>query len=192
MERRVRSERSILITAALLALALGFGWKTSVGFGGNKYTLQRSSVADKPSRILDGYGRLMCAGRWLPTGPEGAWDFFESNRSRTATLTFKHGVLDGPVRLYWGSRAVPGAAGKRQVIGSMLNGQFAERWVRYAANGNVMNESFYQNGKLVSAHAFSPDQKELSPTESRIVALKLEAADRRLFDALLAVTKNAS
>lgn len=192
MERRVRAKRSILITVALLALALCFGVKASIGFGGNKYTLQRSSVAAKPSRILDGYGRLMGSGLWLLTGPEGAWDFFESNGNRTATLTFKHGVLDGPVRLYWGSRAVPVAAGKRQVTGSMLNGQFAERWVRYAANGNVMNESVYQRGNLVSAHSFSPDQKELSPTESRIVALKLEAADRRLFDALLAVTKNAS
>ena len=115
-----------MITAALLALALCFGWKTSVGFGGNKYTLQRSSVADTPSRILDGYGRLMCSGRWLPTGPEGAWDFFESNGSRTATLTFKHGGLDGPVRLYWGSRAfrvrpVNGKSLEVCLTGSLLN-----------------------------------------------------------------------
>jgi hypothetical protein len=67
MERRVRSKRSILITAALLTLALCFGVKTSIGFGGNKYTLQRSSEANKPSRILDGYGRLMCSGCWLPS-----------------------------------------------------------------------------------------------------------------------------
>lgn len=179
-QQQLRSYTKLILAGAIISVTLS---------GCATYTLQSSANGGNISRIVDGRGTVLCSGRWASGGPQGPWDFFQSNGDRRATLTFKAGVLDGPVRCYWGGPFYQTALGKIQEIGTMQNDQFAERWSRYAASGVLLNESVYQNGRLVSARSYSGGT-ELPGPASISVARHFEVVDRRFFDGLVRITRN--
>jgi hypothetical protein len=178
--QRLRSYINLIFAGAVLSIAVT---------GCATYTLQPSPNGDHTSRIVDRAGTLLCSGQWTTNGPDGPWDFFQSNGDRRATLTFKGGVLDGPVRCYWGGPLYQSALGKIQVVGTLRDGQFDGRWTRYAASGALLNESVYQNGRLISARSYSQGI-ELPPAAANSVARRFEVGDRQFFDGLVMVTRN--
>ena len=143
------------------------------------------------SEIVSPDGQVLCTGRWSSAGPEGPWDFYESNGNRTATITFSEGAPAGQLRFYWGSQSVPGAAGKLQVVGTVRDGTFEQRWIRYAPNGTVMNETVYWNDEIMNTRSFSSEGAELPPTEAMEKAKVLDDADRRLLHSLLKIVHHA-
>ena len=143
------------------------------------------------SQIVSPSGQMLCAGRWSSDGPEGTWNFYESNGNRTATITFSQGAAAGPLRFYWGSLVVPSAAGKLQVIGTVRDGKFEQRWIRYAANGAVMNETVYWNDEMMSTRSYSSGGTALPPTTALARARLLDYADRRLLRSLLIIVHHA-
>ena len=143
------------------------------------------------SQIISPSGQMLCAGRWSSDGPEGTWAFYESNGNRTATITFSKGAPAGQLRFYWGSLVVPSAAGKLQVMGTVRDGKFEQRWIRYAANGSVMNETVYWDDEMMSTRSYSSEGVELPPATAIATARLLDYADRRLLRSLLLIVQHA-
>jgi len=143
------------------------------------------------SEIVSPDGQVLCTGRWSSNGPEGPWDFYESNGNRTATILFSQGAAAGQVRFYWGSQVVPSAAGKLQVVGTVRDGTFEQRWIRYSANGAVMNETVYWDDEMMSTRSFSSGGAELPPAEAIARARLFDDADRRLLRSLLTIVHHA-
>ena len=71
----------------------------------------------------------------------------------------------------------------------MRDGQFDQRWTRYAASGVLLNESVYQNGRLISARSYSQGI-ELPSAMANSVARRFEIGDRQFFDRLVTITRN--
>jgi hypothetical protein len=143
------------------------------------------------SQIVSPSGQMLCAGRWSSDGPEGTWDFYESNGNRTATINFSQGAAVGQLRFYWGSIVVPSAAGKLQVMGTVRDGRFEHRWIRYATNGSVMNETVYWNDEMMMTRSYSSEGVELPPATAIARARLLDYADRRLLHSLLSIVRHA-
>ena len=143
------------------------------------------------SEIVSPDGQVLGTGRWSSAGPDGPWDFYESNGNRTATITFSQGAPAGQLRFYWDSQAVPGAAGKLQVVGTVRDGTFEQRWIRYAPTGALMNETVYWNDEIMNTRSFSSEGAELPPTEAMEKAKVLDDADRRLLHSLLIIVHHA-
>ncbi|HYZ74567.1 MAG TPA: hypothetical protein VE641_15930 [Chthoniobacterales bacterium] len=143
------------------------------------------------SQIVSPTGQTLCTGRWSSAGPEGPWDFYESNGNRTATIIFSQGAPAGQLRFYWGSLVVPSAAGKLQVMGTVRDGKFEQRWIRYATNGSVMNETIYWNDEMMTTRSYSSEGVELPPATAIARARLLDYADRRLLRSLLLIVRHA-
>ena len=143
------------------------------------------------SRIVSPKDQVVCIGRWSADGPEGPWDFYESSGNQTALITFNRGVVDGPLRFYWGSLVVPSAAGKLQVTGMVRDGRFEQRWFRYAANGKLMNEAVYWDDEMITANSYSSEGAELSPGEAAARSVQLDNEDRRFLRLLLNIVHHA-
>ena len=154
------------------------------------YTVERLPGSGL-SQIVSPSGQVLCTGRWSSDGPEGTWDFYESTGNRTATITFSQGAAAGRLRFYWGSLVVPSAAGKLQVTGIVRDGKFEQRWIRYAANGTVMNETVYWDDEMMSTRSYSPEGAELDPAAAGARARQLDNADRRLLRFLLTIMHHA-
>jgi hypothetical protein len=154
------------------------------------YTVERLPGSGL-SQIVSPSGQVLCTGRWSSEGPEGTWDFYESNGNRTATITFSKGAAAGQLRFYWGSLVVPNAAGKLQVMGTVRDGKFEQRWVRYAANGAVMNETVYWDDEMMSTRSYSSEGAELPPAAAVERARLFDYADRRLLRSLLMIVHHA-
>jgi hypothetical protein len=136
-------------------------------------------------------GQELCTVRLSSDGPEGPWDFYESNGNQTAMITFSRGVADGPLRFYWGSQVVPSAAGKVQVLGTVRDGRFEQRWFRYAANGSVINETVYWDDEMMSSRSYSSEGAELPQAASGAKARLLDESDRRFLRSLLTIVHHA-
>jgi hypothetical protein len=180
---RSASKLTTVVLLGILGSMAEIGCTTS-------YTVERlpGSIL---SQIVSPSGQMLCAGRWSSDGPEGTWNFYESNGNRTATITFSQGVPAGRLRFYWGSLVVPSAAGKLQVMGIIRDGKFEQRWIRYAADGSVMNETVYWNDEMMTTRSFSSEGAELPPAAAIARARLLDYADRRLLHSLLIIVHHA-
>jgi len=89
------------------------------------------------------------------------------------------------MRFYWVSLVVPSDAGKVKVTGTVRDGRFEHRWIRYAANGRVMNETVYWDDEMMSANSYSSEGAELPPEEAMARARELDNDDRQLLRLLL-------
>jgi hypothetical protein len=143
------------------------------------------------SEIVSPDGQVLCSGRWSTAGPEGPWDFYESNGNRIATILFSQGASAGQLRFYWGSQVVPSAAGKLQVVGTIRDGRFEHRWIRYAPNGAVTNETVYWDDEMMSTRSYSSEGAALAPAAATEKARLLDDADRRLLRSLLIIVHHA-
>ena len=143
------------------------------------------------SQIVSPDGQVLCIGRWSSGVPDGPWDFYESSGNQTAMITFSHGVADGPLRFYWGSQVVPSAAGKVQVLGTVRDGRFEQRWFRYAANGAVINETVYWDDEMMNTRSYSSEGAELPQAASGAKARLLDESDRRFLRSLLTIVHHA-
>jgi hypothetical protein len=184
--------RGWLLSASKLTTVVLLGILVSMAEIGctTSYTVERLPGSSL-SQIVSSSGQMLCAGRWSSDGPEGTWNFYESNGNRTATITFSQAAAAGPLRFYWGSFVVPSAAGKLQVMGIVRDGKFEQRWIRYAANGAVMNETVYWNDEMMSTRSYSSDGAELPPAAALARARLLDYADRRLLRSLLNIVHHA-
>jgi len=177
---------SKLSTVVLLGILVSIA-----GIGCTHYNTVERLPGSSLSQIVSPDGQLLCTGRWSSDGPEGPWDFYESNGNRTATITFSQGVAHGPLRFYWGSLVVPSAAGKLQVVGTVRDGRFEQRWIRYATNGSVMNDTVYWDDEMMTTRSYSSQGAELPPETAIARARLLDYADRRLLHSLLKIVHHA-
>jgi hypothetical protein len=177
---------SQLTTVVLLGILLSIA-----EIGCTHYNTVEHLPGSSLSEIVSPDGQVLCTGRWSSNGPEGPWDFYEGNGNRTATIIFSQGAAAGQLRFYWGSQVVPSAAGKLQVVGTVRDGKFEQRWVRYAANGSVMNETVYWDDEMMSTRSYSSVGEELPPAAAITRARELDYADRRLLRSLLIIVRHA-
>jgi hypothetical protein len=188
---RFIAHREWFRSASKLTTVVLLGILVSIAeIGCTHYTVERLPGSSL-SRIVSPSGQVVCTGRWSSDGPEGPWDFYESNGNRTATITFSQGAAAGRLLFYWGSLVVPSAAGKLQVVGTVRDGKFEQRWIRYAANGAVMNETVYWNDEMMSTRSYSSGGAELPPAAAIARARQLDYADRRLLRFLLIIVHHA-
>lgn len=189
---RFLPHREWLHSASKLTAVVLLGIVASVAeIGCTHYNTVEQLPGSGLSQIVSPSGQVLCTGRWSSQGPEGIWDFYESNGNRTATITFSQGAAAGQLRFYWGSLVVPSAAGKLQVMGTVRDGKFEQRWIRYAANGRVTNETVYWNDEMMSTRSYSSDGAELPPAAAIERARLLDYADRRLLRSLLIIVHHA-
>ena len=120
---RANCRDGCLAAASKLTSVVLLGILVSVAaVGCAHYTVERLPGSNL-SRIVSPQDHVVCIGRWSSDGPEGPWDFYESNGNQTAAISFSRGVADGPLRFYWSSLVVPSAAGKLQVTGTVRDGR---------------------------------------------------------------------
>jgi hypothetical protein len=189
---RFMPHREWVRTASKLSTVVLLGILLSIAeIGCTHYNTVERLPGSSLSQIVSPDGQVLCTGRWSSDGPEGPWDFYESNGNRTATITFSKGAAAGPLRFYWGSQVVPSAAGKLQVVGTVRDGRFEHRWIRYAANGSVMNETVYWNDEMMTTRSYSSEGAELPSGAAIARARLLDYADRRLLRLLLNIVHHA-
>ena len=189
---RFLPHREWLRSASKLTAVVLLGIVASVAeIGCTHYNTVEPLPGSSLSQIVSPSGQMLCAGRWSSDGPEGTWNFYESNGNRTATITFRQGAAAGQLRFYWGSLVVPSAAGKLQVIGTVRDGKFEHRWIRYAANGAVENETVYWDDEMMTTRSFSSEGAELAPAAGLERARLLDYADHRLLHSLLIIVRHA-
>ncbi|HEX6562992.1 MAG TPA: hypothetical protein VF020_01845 [Chthoniobacterales bacterium] len=189
---RFLSHRDWLRSASKLTAVVLLGILASVAeIGCTHYNIVEPLPGSSLSQIVSPSGQMLCAGRWSSDGPEGIWNFYESNGNRTATITFSQGTPAGQLRFYWGSFVVPSAAGELQVMGTVRDGKFEHRWIRYATNGSVMNETVYWNDEMMTTRSYSSEGVQLPPATAIARARLLDDADRRLLRSLLTIVRHA-
>lgn len=149
----------------------------------SKHTLQIASSAEpltgvvrlaRPDGVLEGEGTLK-AGKL-----DGEWGAYTSDGKKLASLTFREGVRQGPVKIYF--RAGPTEPlGRLRLEGSMAEGVFEGTATSWYGNGTKRTERKYAKGKLTSARAWQNDGTE-GPADK---ALALAEADTKSDLALL-------
>jgi hypothetical protein len=177
---------SKLTTTVLIGI-----WLSMAQIGCTHYNTVEPLPGSGLSQILSPDGQMLCTGRWSSEGPDGPWDFYEGNGDRIATIMFSQGAAAGQLRFYWGSQVFPNAAGKPQVIGTVRDGKFEHRWIRYSPNGSVTNETVYWDGEMMTTRSFSSEGAELSAATAIARARQLDEADHRLLHSLLKIVHRA-
>ena len=150
-------------TFALLALSLA-GCLTPPGLNdASKWTIELASSESSPSgacRIYDESHRLTLQGALISGKMDGTWTLFGSDGTRTMVWSYRQGVHNGPVQMWFGAFSYPEARGRLKLEGSFTNGEYDGTLTRYYPSGARQSVCVYVHGVLKTSQSFSPSGEE--------------------------------
>lgn len=144
-----------------------------------------------PCRIYDSRHRLMMAGVLHEGKMDGKWTSFASDGSRLAEMSFRAGVPDGPVIMWFGPFAYPDARGRVKLSGVFRNGKFDGVVTRYHPSGSKRCVRRYDHGVLVQAQLWSPDGVKQPAAWAEREAVDELKADRTYVNDLETIVRQA-
>ena len=131
----------------------------------SKWTVEAASADSTPSgpcRIYDEMHRLMLEGTLAAGKMDGTWTMFGSDGGRLSVSSYREGVLNGPVQMWYGFLAHPEARGRLKLEGTFAGGVYEGAVVRYYPSGMRQSLRVYEHGALKSSRYWSPAGVEQS------------------------------
>jgi hypothetical protein len=119
-----------------------------------KWTIEIASHEPKLSgrcRIYDEFHRVMAEGSIADDKMDGAWTFTASDGTPIVESSYRSGVRDGPVTMWFGRWRYPDAVGKVKLQGVMVNGNYEGQVTRYDHTGVKQSVRTYEGGVLKNA-----------------------------------------
>jgi hypothetical protein len=157
--------RNILL--ALLALALAGCMTPIVLNDASKWTIELSSSEVSPSgscRIYDDLHRLMLDGTLASGKMDGTWTSTGSDGTRLAMWSYRQGVRQGAIQMWYGALRYPEASGHLKLEGTFADGVYDGTVTRYYPSGTKQSVRVYERGILKSSQYWSPGGAEASPS----------------------------
>lgn len=154
---------------ALLAIVLAGCVTRSVMNDASKWTIEVTSSDPAPSgpcRIYDDWHRLMLAGSLASGKMDGAWTSTGSDGTRLATWSYRNGVRNGPVEMWYSALAYPEAKGRLKLKCVFVEGAYDGTVTRYYPSGAPQCVRVYDHGVLQVSQAWSPNGSEASPARA--------------------------
>jgi len=133
----------------------------------SKWTIELASSNPSPSgpcRIYDDLHRLMLDGTLASAKMDGTWTSTGSDGTRLATWSYRQGVRQGAVQMWYGSHRYPGSAGHLKLEGAFANGEYDGAVTRYYPSGTKQSVRLYERGVIKSSRHWSPGGAEKSPS----------------------------
>ena len=156
---------------ALLALMLAAGCVTpTVLNDASNWTIELPSSDPSPSgscRIYDDQHRLMLDGTLASGKMDGTWTSTGSDGTRLATWSYRQGVRHGPVKMWYGALAYPGAGGHIKLEGAFVDGAYDGTVTRFYPSGTRQCVRAYERGVLKSSQSWSQNGSEASSTAAQ-------------------------
>ena len=152
---------------ALLALTLAGCVTPTVLNDASKWTIELASSEPSPSgpcRIYDDLHRLMLDGTLASGKMDGTWTSTGSDGTRLATWSYRQGVRHGPVKMWYGPLAYPGAGGHTKLEGTFVDGSCDGAVARFYPSGTRQCVRVYEHGVLRSSQSWSQSGSEVSPS----------------------------
>lgn len=146
----------------------------------SRWTIEVASSDAKPSgliRIYDDMGRLMLEGSLISGQMDGTWTAWSSQKDRLAEWSYRAGVRNGPVKMWYGRMVYPDALGRLKLEGTFHDGNFDGPVTRYHATGSRRTVRIYEQGKIISAQCWAPDGTEQPPGFTTEVAAEEHKGD---------------
>src|SRR4051812_23241961 len=112
-----------------------------------KWTIEIASNEPQltgPCRIYDELHRLMAEGSVTENKMDGAWKFSASNGTPVVEASYRSGVREGPVKMWFGRWHYPAAVGKVKLEGVMVNGNYDGQVTRYDHTGIKQSVRIYE------------------------------------------------
>ena len=131
----------------------------------SKWTIELASPESLPSglcRIYDERNQLMMEGNLESGKMDGLWTVWGSGEDRYAELSYRQGVRNGPVKMWFTPFLHPEARGRLKLEGTFLNGNYEGAVTRYYPSGTRQCVRLYENGILKSSTSWMPNGKEQS------------------------------
>ncbi len=130
----------------------------------------------RPDGILEGEGTLKASLL------EGEWAAFTSDGKKLVSITYRDGVRQGAVKVFF--RASAGdAAGKVRMEGKMVDGAFEGSAASWHPSGSKRTQRTYAKGKLTAAQAWREDGDEAPAATASKIAEEDSKADLALVEA---------
>lgn len=128
-------------------------------------------------RIYDQREQLMLEGTLAQGRMDGEWKSFASTGQELVLLSYREGVREGPVRMWYGPYGFKEAAGRLKLEGAFRGGRYEGEVMRYHPSGKPRMLRVYENGALKTCQAWQDDGTEV-PAGKRLedaAAAELEA-----------------
>ena len=171
----------------LLALTLGGCVTPTVLNDASKWTIELASSETSPSgacRIYDDLHRLMLDGTLASGKMDGSWTSTGSDGTRLATWSYRLGVRHGPVKMWYGALAYPGAGGHVKLEGTFADGAYDGTVTRFFPSGTRQSVRVYERGVLKSGQCWSPGGSEAPPATAKREADFEQEQDMRYLNTL--------
>lgn len=133
----------------------------------SKWTIELTSSEAPPTgpcRIYDDQHRLMLDGTLTSGKMDGTWTSTGSGGVHLATWSYRHGVRSGPVSMWYGPLAYPGAGGHLKLEGTFVDGSYHGVVTRFYPSGTRQCVRIYEHGVLKSCQYWWAGGSEASPS----------------------------
>jgi hypothetical protein len=157
----------LLALLALLALTLAGCVTPSAINDASNWTIEVASAGPAPSgpcRIYDDMHRLMLEGTLASGKMDGTWTCMGSDGTRLATWSYREGMRHGPVKMWYGAVAHPGAGGHIKLEGTFVDGSYDGTVTRYYPSGTRQCVRVYEHGILRSSQSWWQDGSAAFPS----------------------------
>lgn len=157
------------LTLVVLALILAGCRTLTAPNDASQWTIDLASSEALPSgpcRIYDEVHRLMLEGTLAAGKMDGTWTSFGSDGGRLSVLSYRGGVLNGPVQMWYGFLAYPEARGRLKLEGAFVDGVYDGTVTRYYPSGARQSVRVYNHGLLKSSRYWSLNGTERSAPSS--------------------------
>jgi len=163
--------KTLNVTLVLLALTLAGCTTFTVLNDASQWTIELASSEPLPSgscKIYDDLDRLMLEGTLSAGKMDGTWTSFSSQGDRLPLLkwSYRNGMRNGPVQMWYGPLAYPAASGHLNTEGTFLNGVYDGAVTAYYPSGAKRCVRVYDHGTLKSCQYWSPEGIEYSTSEA--------------------------
>jgi hypothetical protein len=158
---------------ALLALTLTGCVTPTVLNDASKWTIEVASSEPSPSgqcRIYDDLHRLMLEGTLASGKMDGTWTCTGSDGTRLVTWSYRQGVRQGPVQMWYSALHSPEAGGHLKLEGAFADGQYDGMVTRFYPSGARQSVRVYERGVLQRSQYWSSGGSEASVASAKAEA----------------------
>ncbi len=176
-----------ILTLVFLALALAGCTTIAAPNDASKWTIELASQDALPSgscRIYDEKNRLMLEGILASGKMDGTWTQWGSQGDRYAVWSYRQGVRNGPVQMWYTPFTSTDARGRLKLEGKFLDGDYEGTVTRYYPSGAQQSVRVYEHGVLKSSRYWSSDGTEKSAAAAKANAEFELKADLKYLAAL--------
>lgn len=174
----------------ILAVALGAAWLLVAGCvtmpglrlpdDASQWTIELTStngLPNGPCAIFDQLDRKMLEGNLAEGKMDGIWRGYASTGDKVIECSYRAGVRNGPVKMWYGPFAYPEAVGRLNVEGEFVDGAYSGLVKSYYTSGVKMTLREYDHGTLMKCRYLSAEGWDYSFKKAMAEGRREDKAD---------------